>query len=1206
MQVAEQKKTTKPKPKPTPKKKAETKTFFLAEDGTLQEVNSAMKEEVAKNAGQFIEVPVPQESKYPSSAPFLEFLAKREKKNKNVSKPLEVVTVDAFHLDILTVVDVEQKENKKEGLRVVRGVADSGASAHLSGDKSLFSSFTGKKISLRVADRVLPQEAEWAIFRPNSLGLKIGLYHPDAHCLLLSTGTLEDEGMVVHLKTDNRFLLDGSGQRHELFRRNNSKLPLADVHFWDYEEEDEEELYCPTVDEEMGLLTASEEQKLLRHYRAGHFHIDGLNVNCPACIMAKGRGVGHKNQRPEHLKCVRFLQCVDWDFVGPFPESYHGNRFALNGVDQYTGWPECYPVPYKDDAGEKLQKFCAEVGRPESVRADNEPTFKGADSDWRKVCAKQTPPVIPYFSPPYSPAENGIVERWNQTSQNAMKANLFGVDPRMWDWCYKYTAYVYARLPRKSNKDTPYYKRFGRDASTTYFRRFGCLAYSKIHTEVGKLDMKWERGIFLGYSNLNSTYLIGVWRSNKNCASGVRFTVVENRVAKFDEDIIIGNIDDLQKFSTGTVVPFSLPSSLCDSFAPTDDSVAPSGISSPDCGAPSATGDECSSSDDKAAPAVQSTNNEQSSPGVEEPFTQVLSGNSNSLQDPAAVERPSSGEAAASPDGSAKAHDVGKIIKGKRGRPKGLKRQAHWKKPGPKSKASTEEVSRGGAKKAKRRKKATHQESPSRGTDEVGFAALETILEEAYASYRGDLEEGAKFSETDFATEVEAAMSMYAELHGEESIAFQVQVCAREALNGPDAAKFIEADTLERTQLESAKCWRPLEDGELTRDDEIIPAVVIYTKKRCGRYKARLVALGNRQKQVSAHEIFSPTISAAANRYVLVESAASAHHQRQFDISNAFIRAALDDMKVIIRLPKHWSKSPKGDLVRLVKSLYGLRIAPRKWFDCFRKGLEELGWVMCEREPGLFRKPSVAVAGEQMLMAIYVDDSLLTGPDAAECDAQMQKVLDMFPGKVIAPEMEGDVEVRDVIGMTVRYLREKRWLKMSMDAATERMAKKYNLDNAKPRATPCSPGDLTAGPKQENFPLRSLVGALQYIATQCRPDTTFATQRVARAQTSQTEAAVKAGKRVVSYLMGTKDRGLEYSPEIEKAFRSEFEAIAKQGKGLTGYGCLFRCGLCRVFRHLAKHIWKCNLSQRCPYCMGMQETERKSIVYMRERLCGSL
>jgi len=51
VQVAEQKKTTKPKPKPTPKKKAETKTFFLAEDGTLQEVNAAMKEEVAKNAG---------------------------------------------------------------------------------------------------------------------------------------------------------------------------------------------------------------------------------------------------------------------------------------------------------------------------------------------------------------------------------------------------------------------------------------------------------------------------------------------------------------------------------------------------------------------------------------------------------------------------------------------------------------------------------------------------------------------------------------------------------------------------------------------------------------------------------------------------------------------------------------------------------------------------------------------------------------------------------------------------------------------------------------------------------------------------------------------------------------------------------------------------------------------------------------------------
>lgn len=56
--------------------------------------------------------------------------------------------------------------------------------------------------------------------------------------------------------------------------------------------------------------------------------------------------------------------------------------------------------------------------------------------------------------------------------------------------------------------------------------------------------------------------------------------------------------------------------------------------------------------------------------------------------------------------------------------------------------------------------------------------------------------------------------------------------------------------------------------------------------------------------------------------------------------------------------------------MRLIKSLYGLRIAPRKWFDEYRKGLEKLGWKMCEKEPGLFHKNG-------MILSVYVDDSLI-------------------------------------------------------------------------------------------------------------------------------------------------------------------------------------------------------------------------------------
>jgi len=351
----------------------------------------------------------------------------------------------------------------------------------------------------------------------------------------------------------------------------------------------------------------------------------------------------------------------------------------------------------------------------------------------------------------------------------------------------------------------------------------------------------------------------------------------------------------------------------------------------------------------------------------------------------------------------------------------------------------------------------------------------------------------------------------------------------------------MEADNLERTQVEANKTWRPIEDGEITNTDEIIPSVVIYTRKRCGRFKARIVALGNRQTRVSNSEIYSPTVSHAANRYLVVEAAAEGYHLEQFDISNAFLKASLEDERVFLRLPKHWSSSPKGDVVKLLKSLYGLKVSPRKWFDLYRTTLEKDGWLMNPREPGIFRK-------DGMILSIYVDDSLLAGKDKQKVIAERDKILSWFPGKVIPPVLCGDVEVRDLLGATLRYNRDRRWCKISMEDAVDRLLKKFNMADCKSVATPCMhDNDLSQGKEVTTFPIRQLVGGLLYVAVITRPDISFAVQRVARCVTKCTDAVVKACKRILAYLKGTKDLGVEYSPENEENFRRIYSEIASRG-----------------------------------------------------------
>ena len=97
------------------------------------------------------------------------------------------------------------------------------------------------------------------------------------------------------------------------------------------------------------------------------------------------------------------------------------------------------------------------------------------------------------------------------------------------------------------------------------------------------------------------------------------------------------------------------------------------------------------------------------------------------------------------------------------------------------------------------------------------------------------------------------------ELEEEEVMRHTVQVSRKDAFSGPDAKSWLQAGTLERLQLETLRCWRPVADTDrLGPDDEVVPSTVVYTRKRCGKFKARPVAPGNRQRKLSAAEIFSP------------------------------------------------------------------------------------------------------------------------------------------------------------------------------------------------------------------------------------------------------------------------------------------------------------------------------------------------------------
>lgn len=1092
-------------------------------------------------------------------------------------------------------------------------IVDSGASHVLVRDKQLLRYvYRNRTVDCRVADSRIVR-CSVGILWENSLGLREALYMPTlSPYMLIAVSSLEDGGAQVRFGPDTAekilrparsgnlytmdFRMTGSGRREntdtggDLQQHNNNgqAINLGRVKSINGSAISstnnlyQEDLFCPDADEydiyygrstidEFGTKRARERtqelvfsaEALKKHFRQAHFHIPGMKmVNCPVCPMFKGRGQGHLKMKKAHHQVPKWGDLVVADFIGPFPQSHSGRIWALITVDSATKWVEGFSCSNRSEAGDKLRLLIQKNGIPRACRADNAKEFREPGSGWMQVMLEFN--IQPYFSIPYHPQTNGLCERNNQTIQNGVACVLAHTDKRFWDWALGYVIFTWNRTPGKDGESS-YSRRYGRHPNTSFFRTFGCLAFVKDFDRAGKVDPKFRPGVFLGYSPINSAWLIGHWVADARYSNsgGMRFRVDESVDVVFYENILVKNSDDLLPDRIYDLIP-NVPKRLGESDlskfqgdapAPEPEAIALQDKSASGGDGPLKNGTHGEFLPDGNAPAV--IHPSPSGPDLLEKDQDKK----RKKTDPTPVKTDVDQKSKKSkPSGIVEKTHPGEVlekevVKKKRGRKPGTKPKSWWKKPGPKSKTDGHARGKQSARnKAKAKAKLI--------AEDVGSALLSQI-DKSVDDYIDKLKK--EYLETPYL--------------------YTIQVTKKEAFEGPNSVKWLEADSLERAQLEAMGCWRPIKNGEFTSSDELIPSVVVYTKKRCGKFKARLVALGNRQKSTSASEIYSPTISYVAMRVTLVDAAAKGHYISVFDISNAFISAILNtesgdpgEERVFVRLPDHWAEKsdingkPRPPLVRLLKSLYGLKISPRKWYDCYASFLKEAGWQCNPEEPGLWRK-----AG--LLLCIYVDDSIICGPCKITVLREQDVILQRFPGKVIHPISDGKWKVWDMLGAQVRFCRAEKSLKIDMKNAIDALLEKFAQAGARIYSTPCVNNKLNEGDRNEKFPIRSLVGALQHIGNMARPDIVYAVQRVARNVTPfPTESTVAAAKRILGYLRGTRERGISYTPEGEEKFKNEMYEIAeKSGKqdlvgDVLGFGDSDFAGCSVTFRSTSGSI----------------------------------
>lgn len=328
---------------------------------------------------------------------------------------------------------------------------------------------------------------------------------------------------------------------------------------------------------------------------------------------------------------------------------------------------------------------------------------------------------------------------------------------------------------------------------------------------------------------------------------------------------------------------------------------------------------------------------------------------------------------------------------------------------------------------------------------------------------------------------------------------------------------------------------------------------------RVVRAKARLVARGFGQRAgIDFFETFSPCPSVTSIRFLTAIACSLEWELWHYDVEQAFVQATLSE-DVYARLPKGCG-SLSGRIVKLVRSLYGLKQASRSWHHHLVRGMVGLGFEQCKVDTCMFR---MVEDGEvTMLVVVHVDDVFSIG--AKERCVQFGVDLNRYVPTTDLGELRWYAGLRfsrDEIAGTI---------KISQQAVAENIVAKFGVTSN--RDTP-----MSVGLKLEEFdpdepnvkePFRSIVGHLMWLANNTRPDIYNAVRAVARYSNAPKWIHWLAALHIVMYVRGTSSFGITFQRGCGVDFLlfvdSDFASKATDRRSVSGV--LIMCaGGCVVF-----------------------------------------
>ena len=223
---------------------------------------------------------------------------------------------------------------------------------------------------------------------------------------------------------------------------------------------------------------------------------------CDACLLGKHSRTPFPNQAKFRSKNP--LDLVYGDLCGPIsPTTNSGKKLILLLVDDCTRYMWAYFLTSKDQAFNIFKEFRQKVEMELRLKLRMLRTDRGGEftsHEFEKYCKDNG--IARQLTAPYSPQQNGVVERKNRTvlstTRSMMKAMKLPLTFQA--EAVRHAIYILNRVPTRALVDkTTYEALYSRKPNLENLRIFGCTAYAKITIpHLKKLDDRSIPMIYLG------------------------------------------------------------------------------------------------------------------------------------------------------------------------------------------------------------------------------------------------------------------------------------------------------------------------------------------------------------------------------------------------------------------------------------------------------------------------------------------------------------------------------------------------------------------------------------------------------------------------------------------------------------------------------------------------------------------------------------